>query len=64
MSRRTWLKPDGKGRPSNLSDYTEVQVRYQDGEIVTGEARDFVWNWSQWDEDVIVEYCVLDAESA
>lgn len=64
MSRRTWLKPDGKGRPAGLQDYTEIQVRYDDGEIVVGEARDFVWSWSKWDEDVIVEYCVLDAESA
>lgn len=64
MSRRTWLKPDGNGRPSVLQDYTEIQVRYGDGEIVTGEARDFVWTWNQWDEDIIVEYCVLDAESA
>lgn len=60
MTRSTWHRPDGKGFPQGLKQLDYIEVVYEDGESVRGEARDFVWNWGNWDEDQILEYRVLD----
>ena len=63
MSRKTWFRPDGKNRPGELENESVIEVRYGDGTVESGEARDFIWSWNDWDdEDVIVEYRVLNPE--
>lgn len=64
MARNTWHQPDGKGLPQDLQPEDFVEVVYEDGETDRGEARYFVWEWSQWDEDKISEYRVVEHQQA